>query len=141
MKKPLYKRWYVWLIGFILFAFIISPFLPETDEPEAIPAITEAYEDTYESASEDDAPQSFYEIEYEPEYEPTTEEPEYAPSPEPTEEHIVVPVMVWLSETGTRWHIRNNCGTMNPNAARQVTLEYARSLSNFAPCGRCNPPN
>jgi len=48
--------------------------------------------------------------------------------------------MVWLSATGTRWHSINNCGTMNPDRARQVTLEYARAQANFAPCRNCNPP-
>jgi len=48
--------------------------------------------------------------------------------------------MVWLSRTGTRWHSIDNCGTMNPLNARQVTLEYARSRG-FEPCRNCDAPN
>ena len=50
-------------------------------------------------------------------------------------------VMVWLSATGSRWHSINNCGTMNPARARQVTIEYARSNIRLdGPCNNCNPP-
>jgi len=48
--------------------------------------------------------------------------------------------IVWLSRTGTRWHTINNCGNMNPNTARSVTLEYARQNSNWQPCRVCNAP-
>jgi competence protein ComEC len=47
-------------------------------------------------------------------------------------------VMVWLSATGARYHRINNCGRMNPNTARQVTLEKAKE--SYEPCGVCNPP-
>ena len=46
--------------------------------------------------------------------------------------------MVWLSATGTRYHRTNNCGGMNPDAARQVTLESVRGR--FEPCANCSPP-
>ena len=67
------------------------------------------------------------------------------PAPEPLTyayqaDNQQAPVMVWLSATGTRWHSINNCGTMNPNRARQVTLEYARAQPGFAPCNNCDPP-
>lgn len=44
--------------------------------------------------------------------------------------------MVWLSETGEKYHSINNCGRMNPERARQVTLEEARSLG-MEPCSKC----
>jgi competence protein ComEC len=47
-------------------------------------------------------------------------------------------VMVWLSATGSKYHRINNCGRMNPNTARQVTLEKAKE--SYEPCGVCNPP-
>lgn len=43
---------------------------------------------------------------------------------------------VWLSATGQKYHKINNCGKMNPNTARQVTLEEAKSLGMEA-CKKC----
>ena len=47
-------------------------------------------------------------------------------------------VMVWLSETGTKYHSINNCGRMNPDKATQVTLEEAKN--SYGPCSKCDPP-
>jgi len=44
--------------------------------------------------------------------------------------------MVWLSETGSKYHSINNCGRMNPSKARQVTLESAQSRG-FGACSKC----
>ena len=44
---------------------------------------------------------------------------------------------VWLSATGEKYHSINNCGKMNPNKARQVTLEEAKK-SGKEPCSKCN---
>ncbi len=44
--------------------------------------------------------------------------------------------MVWLSATGEKYHSINNCGKMNPNNARQVSLENAIS-SNHQACSKC----
>ncbi|MCR1953183.1 hypothetical protein NSA50_19545 [Clostridium sp. DSM 100503] len=43
--------------------------------------------------------------------------------------------MVWLSETGNKYHSKNNCGRMNPNRARQVTLKQAQSR--YERCDKC----
>lgn len=43
--------------------------------------------------------------------------------------------MVWLSETGEKYHSINNCGRMNPNKARQVTLESAQN--SYGRCSKC----
>lgn len=45
--------------------------------------------------------------------------------------------MVWLSETGSKYHSINNCGKMNPSKARQVTLESAQS-QDISACSKCN---
>lgn len=45
--------------------------------------------------------------------------------------------MVWLSATGSKYHSINKCGNMNPNKARQVTVEAAKSQG-FGPCSKCN---
>lgn len=57
------------------------------------------------------------------------------PTPQPSENKQV---MVWLSATGDCYHRINNCGKMNPNKARQVTLEEAKKQ--YKPCSKCNPP-
>lgn len=44
--------------------------------------------------------------------------------------------MVWLSATGSKYHSINNCGKMNPNKARQVSLEQAEKAG-YAKCGKC----
>lgn len=44
--------------------------------------------------------------------------------------------MVWLSETGSKYHRINNCGRMNPNKARQVSQVSAES-SGYGRCSKC----
>ena len=43
--------------------------------------------------------------------------------------------MVWLSATGEKYHSINNCGRMNPNNARQVSLESIKGQ--YQPCSKC----
>lgn len=43
--------------------------------------------------------------------------------------------MVWLSATGDKYHRINNCGRMNPNNARQVTLQQAQG--SYQRCSKC----
>ena len=62
------------------------------------------------------------------------------PAPEPaleaTEITGIKDIEVWLAATSNRYHSINNCGNMNPQKARQVTLEYA--IANYVPCLKCN---
>lgn len=44
--------------------------------------------------------------------------------------------MVWISETGSKYHCRNNCSNMNPDKATQITREEAEGRG-YSPCGRC----
>lgn len=44
--------------------------------------------------------------------------------------------LVWLSETGSKYHSINNCGTMNPDNARQVTEAEAINLGK-GKCKKC----
>lgn len=48
----------------------------------------------------------------------------------------ITPKEVWLSATGKKYHRINNCGNMNPNTARKVTLEEAQKLGKTA-CSNC----
>ena len=47
-------------------------------------------------------------------------------------------VMVWLSETGDKYHSKSNCGRMNPDRATKVDLSTARK--SYGPCKKCHPP-
>lgn len=44
--------------------------------------------------------------------------------------------MVWLSETGSKYHSRNNCGRMNPDKAWQVSREDAIAMG-YEACKKC----
>ncbi len=44
--------------------------------------------------------------------------------------------MVWLSATGSKYHRINHCGNMDPDRARQVTLEYAVQ-NGYGACKKC----
>ena len=43
---------------------------------------------------------------------------------------------VWVSASGTKYHSRNDCGAMDPDKARQMTLEDAQR-EGYTACGRC----
>ena len=43
--------------------------------------------------------------------------------------------MVWITETGSKYHSRNNCGNTNPANARQIPLEEAQK--SYEACKRC----
>ena len=44
--------------------------------------------------------------------------------------------MCWLSATGSKYHSINNCGRMNPNKARQVTIAEAERQG-YGRCKKC----
>ncbi len=43
---------------------------------------------------------------------------------------------VWISATGTKYHCRNDCGRMNPDAAEKVTEQEAEKRG-LTKCSRC----
>lgn len=43
---------------------------------------------------------------------------------------------VWISATGSKYHNKPNCGRMDPNKARQISLSEAKSRG-FEPCSKC----
>lgn len=47
-----------------------------------------------------------------------------------------VETTVWLSATGDKYHRIPNCGRMNPNKARRVSLSEARRRG-YGPCKKC----
>lgn len=44
--------------------------------------------------------------------------------------------MVWISGSGSKYHSRNDCGTMNPNNASQISKSEAE-LRGMSPCKKC----
>lgn len=58
------------------------------------------------------------------------------PEPENTEEPELVGGSVWISETGSKYHNKPNCGKMNPDKARQVTESEAQGMGLDA-CEKC----
>lgn len=65
------------------------------------------------------------------------EKTQVTPQPQPAQQQNSG-VTVWLSATGDCYHSKNNCGKMNPNKARQVSLEEAKQ--GHSPCSKCHPP-
>ena len=51
-------------------------------------------------------------------------------------ENTPVGGQVWISATGQKYHSKNNCGRMNPDKARQVSLSEAKSMG-LEPCSKC----
>jgi len=70
---------------------------------------------------------------------PAPSAPESAPAEpqeQPQEEPQNNEQMVWISETGSKYHSINNCGRMNPNKATQVTQSKAESMG-LGRCSKC----
>jgi len=67
-----------------------------------------------------------------------TPTPEPEPEPEPTEEPSEEPSdqMCWKSATGSKYHSINDCGRMNPNKAKQITVAQAEKMG-LEPCAKC----
>ena len=69
---------------------------------------------------------------------PQSEESVNVEGPSVPEPEVSVPAgtLVWLSATGEKYHRINDCGRMNPDRARQVTLEEALR-GGFGQCKNC----
>ena len=57
-----------------------------------------------------------------------------APAPESTEQETYV----WISASGSKYHSRPDCGTMNPDLAVEMT-EAEAAAQGYEPCSRCYP--
>ncbi|MGL4760233.1 MAG: ComEC/Rec2 family competence protein [Sarcina sp.] len=65
------------------------------------------------------------------------------PAPEPTKPTNPAPTpapeqgsTVWLSATGKKYHSKKNCGRMNPDSAREISLSDAKAQG-FEDCSKC----
>lgn len=65
---------------------------------------------------------------------------EEPPAPELTIQEaapvVASDIMVWQSETGSKYHSINNCGRMNPSKAIQITETEAINKG-LGPCSKC----
>lgn len=70
------------------------------------------------------------------------EQPTAQSVPEVTPEITEAPIaentaeMVWISETGSKYHNKPNCGKMDPNKAYQISRSDAES-QNYEACKKC----
>ena len=126
MNKPFYKRWWFWLVvAFVVIGAIGSSMeKTQTPEPTATPEIT---------ASPAPEPTATPEPTAEPTPEPTAT-PEPTLSPEPTPEAEPGQALVWIPQSGSKYHSSPSCSNMkNPT---QVTVEEAESRG-YEPCKKC----
>lgn len=66
-----------------------------------------------------------------------TQPEQTAPSTSQTVEEVLGSAeQVWVSETGSKYHNKPDCGTMNPDTARQVTRTEAEAMGLEA-CKKC----
>lgn len=64
----------------------------------------------------------------------TAEEPQVTEAPQESDPYGGQ--LVWISETGSKYHNKNNCGRMNPDRAYQMTRENAETQG-YEPCKKC----
>ena len=102
-----------------------------TPTPTADPTETPTPEPTIEAAAEETA-----ETQAAEESQPavTAEEPQVTEAPQESDPYGGQ--LVSISETGSKYHNKNNCGRMNPDRAYQMTRENAEAQG-YEPCKKC----
>ena len=108
-----------------------TPTATETPTPTAAPTETPTPEPTIEAAAEETV-----ETQAAEESQPavTAEEPQVTEAPQESDPYGGQ--LVWISETGSKYHNKNNCGRMNPDRAYQMTRENAEAQG-YEPCKKC----
>ena len=108
-----------------------TPTATETPTPTAAPTETPTPEPTIEAAAEETV-----ETQAAEETQPavTAEEPQVTEAPQESDPYGGQ--LVWISETGSKYHNKNNCGRMNPDRAYQMTRENAEAQG-YEPCKKC----
>jgi len=152
-KKPLHKRWYVWLIGLVIISSLFSP--TRIDKPDApsfsieqvSPNTTQDSSDEVDStddqqeniASEETQEQPLDTVEsIEPlEQQDATpaEEPIILSEPEP-QTTTPAPIIVYITNSGDKYH---SAGCSYLRSSNEITLENAKARG-YTPCSRCRPP-
>lgn len=98
-----------------------TPTPTETPTPE--PTIEAAAEETVETQAAEESQPAV-----------TAEEPQVTEAPQESDPYGGQ--LVWISETGSKYHNKNNCGRMNPDRAYQMTRENAEAQG-YEPCKKC----
>lgn len=143
-KKPIYKKWWFWVIAVIVFSYIVSPFLPEaepaqtalTPAPTEMSTINPTEKPTPEPTSTPnptEAPTEAPVVTKKPSTN-QTEKPTQTPveqTPEP------VSITVYITDTGKSYH-RSDCQHLS-KSKHSITLEDAKERG-YSPCGSCHPP-
>ena len=108
-----------------------TPTPTETSTPTPDPTETPTPEPTIEAAAEETV-----ETQAAEETQPavTAEEPQVTEVPQESDPYGGQ--LVWISETGSKYHNKNNCGRMNPDRAYQMTRENAEAQG-YEPCKKC----
>lgn len=108
-----------------------TPTETSTPTPTATPTETPTPEPTIEAAAEETV-----ETQAAEETQPavTAEEPQVTEAPQESDPYGGQ--LVWISETGSKYHNKNNCGRMNPDRAYQMTRENAEAQG-YEPCKKC----
>ncbi|MCL2703860.1 MAG: hypothetical protein FWE91_09675 [Defluviitaleaceae bacterium] len=147
-KKPIYKRWYVWVVGLIIVSFIVAPFLPD-DEPEP-PEDEISYASVIATPSPEPTQTPTATPEVTPSLSPT---PEATPTPTATPEVTPSAVMYpdsdnnWGNSSGNRivWtanrtsvviHRTSTCSDMSSPVETTKAVALARS-GGGRPCENC----
>ncbi|MBE6812466.1 MAG: hypothetical protein E7523_06240 [Ruminococcaceae bacterium] len=136
MKKVL-------IAALIIFAILLFSFCGETDNTATQNEVaTQKIVTTEEQEPTDTAVETTSEVATKEPTDISTEPPTQTPTEEPTEppteaveETTKREVMVWIPNSGSKYHSRAGCSNMkNPS---QVTLEKAQSWG-YTPCKKCN---
>lgn len=100
-----------------------TPTADPTETPTPEPTIEAAAEETVETQAAEETQPAV-----------TAEEPQVTEAPQESDPYGGQ--LVWISETGSKYHNKNNCGRMNPDRAYQMTRENAEAQG-YEPCKKC----
>ena len=100
-----------------------TPTADPTETPTPEPTIEAAAEETVETQAAEESQSAV-----------TAEEPQVTEAPQESDPYGGQ--LVWISETGSKYHNKNNCGRMNPDRAYQMTRENAEAQG-YEPCKKC----
>ena len=130
MKKPFYKRWWFWAIVAFVVIGAVGSAMEKDDAPMQSTAPTQEATAMPEPIAE---PTPEPTVEPTPEQTPTeTPEPAREPAPEATD--APGDVMVWIPQSGSKYHSDPSCSNMRDPT--QVTLEQAEAWD-YGPCKKC----
>ena len=147
--KPSKKKWWIWLVAAIALVCVACsggddsasdlPDEPEHSVSESLDDVTVSDPEPEPEPEPEPAPEPAPETVPEPAPEPTPEptpEPAPEPTPEPPAEKEPVETIVYVTETGTKYHR----GTCRHLAKSKIEMPLSRAMSNYSPCGTCKPP-